>query len=143
MAKPKLQTEGKDYSAALGFFDASIEFNLPGKPAAVGPVRGIGTSMTQAAFQELQKRYFDKKGPNDTQYVTFGREAILAILAQYDCAGIKFYFVQRANTASNQLTLAMVGVDEKNNDLTTPSAGGAAGTTTQQTLTTDWGNDYP
>lgn len=145
--KPKYSSEGKDFVPGQGFIDADLEFNLPGKPTAPGPVRGAGTPITAAAFQELQKRYHGKKKPNDTQYVTFGREAILSILAQYDCAGIKFYFVERADTTTNQLTLAMVGVDENNNDLnttgTTVTAAAATLADPQTSLTTDYGSGFP
>src|SRR5258706_2335016 len=116
--KPKYQTDGKDYNSTTGKFeDAYLEFNLPGKPTAPGPVKGVGTPISKAAFQEMQSRYTGSKKPTDTEYVTFGREAILSILAQNDCAGIKFYYVERADTTSKQLTLAIVGVDDNNNDL--------------------------
>jgi hypothetical protein len=140
--KPKLLADGKDYVQGQGFVDASLEINLPGKPTTVGPVRGVGTPITKTAFQEMQNRYFANKQPNDTQYVTFGREAILSILAQYDCAGIKFYFAQRMDTNTNQLTLCMVGVDEANHDLSTPSTVAGA-TSTQDSLMTDVGSGYP
>ena len=140
--KPKLLAEGKDYAQGQ-FVDASLEINLPGKPSTVGPVRGVGTPVTKAAFQEMQNRYFANKQANDTQHVTFGREAILSILAQYDCAGIKFYFVERMDTKTKQLTLSMVGVDENNNDLSTSSTGTAAAVSPQDSLISEQGTGYP
>src|SRR5436190_21455943 len=104
--KPKYTAEGKDYSGGK-FVDASLEFVLPAVPANPGPVRGSGTPMSMAAFTELKRKYNVRKGPNDTEWVTFSREAILTILAQNDCAGVKFYFVERIGTTTNQLTLTM------------------------------------
>lgn len=141
--KPKLQADGKDFNPSTGKFeDVYLDINLPGKPANPGPVRGAGTPVTKAAFQEMQSRYFSRKQPNDTQYVTYGREAILSILAQYDCAGIKFYFVDRADTTTKQLTLTMVGVDENNNDLTSIATTGSAAAS-QEALTSEFGTGYP
>src|SRR5262245_40754313 len=116
--KPKYTSEGKDYSGGR-FVDADLEFNLPATPTSPGPVRGSGTPVSKAAFAELQSRYNSKKGPYDTDYVIFSREAILTILAQNDCAGIKFYFVSRPDTTTNQLTLTMAGVDVNGKDLST------------------------
>ncbi len=142
---PKYQSEGKDYSPAKGFHDADLDFNLPGKPAVPGPVKGAGTPVSAAAFKEMQSRYVKGKKKHDTEYITFGREAILSILSQFDCAGIKFYFVERHDTNNKQLTLAMVGVDEKNNDLVNTVKGvvGAAGVAAQDTMTTDFGTGFP
>ena len=137
--KPKYTAEGKDYSGGK-FVDANLEFNLPGPPTNPGPVRAAGTPVSRAAFTELQTQYNANRKPGDTEFVTFSREAILTILAQNDCAGIKFYFVNRADTTTNQLTLTMAGVDANNNDLTTVDAASA---TSQTTLLTEFGTGYP
>ncbi len=143
--KPKYQAEGKDFSSSQGFFDADLDFNLPGKPTAPGPVKGAGTPLSKSAFNEMQSRYTKGKKPHETEYITFGKEAILSTLAQFDCAGIKFYFVERHDTTTKQLTLAMVGVDENNNDLVNAStaATGAAIDPSQTTMTSDMGTGWP
>ena len=137
--KPKYTAEGKDYSGGK-FVDATLEINLPGPPSNPGPVRAAGTPVSRAAFTELQNQYNANKKPSDTVSVTFSREAILTILAQNDCAGIKFYFVNRADTTTNQLTLTMAGVDVNNNDLNTVDTTSA---TSEATLLTEWGGGYP
>ena len=114
--KPKYSSEGKDFIGGK-FQDVDLEFNLPGKPANPGSVRGAGTPFSKAAFDELKGKYGSWKSLDDTESVTFGREAILTILAQYDCAGIRFNFVERIGTKTKQLTLVMEGVDENNNPL--------------------------
>jgi hypothetical protein len=139
--KPKYQAEGKDYTPAKGFHDADLDFTLPGKPATPAPVAGAGEPISKAAFDELKRRYAAYKGINDTEHVTFSREAILSILAQYGCAGIKFYFVERMGTKTKQLTLAMAGVDENNNDLTNTES--AKLSTAQPTLISDLGHGHP
>ena len=137
--KPKYTAEGKDYSGGK-FVDATLEINLPGPPSNPGPVRATGTPVSKAAFTELQNKYNSNKGPDDTVSVTFSREAILTILAQNDCAGIKFYFVNRLDTTTNQLTLTMAGVDANNVDLDTTDAASA---TSQTILLTEVGTGYP
>ncbi len=139
--KPKYMAEGTDFTGGT-FKDADLEFNLPGKPVNPGKVRGAGTPISKAAFDELKSRYTKTKGPNDTESVTFSREAILTILAQYDCAGIKFYFVERIDTTTKQLTLTMAGVDENDKDLDNKETG-ATLITAQNTLLTDKGSGFP
>ena len=139
--KPKYIADGRDFSGGH-FIDASLDFNLPGTPTNPGPVRGSGSPISKAAFNELKARYMSKKGPFDTEWVTFSRESILTILAQNDCAGIKFYFVEREGTGKNQLTLVMAGVDVTNTDLSTTGDGQALAST-QDTLLSEQGNGYP
>jgi hypothetical protein len=140
--KPTYTANGKDYSGGK-FIDASLEFTLPGPPTNPGPVQGAGAPVSKAAFEEMKARYLNVKGKNDTEWITFSREAILTILAQNDCAGIKFYFVERMETTSHQLTLTMAGVDANNNDLTTANGGQALLSDGGGTLYTDSGNGHP
>jgi hypothetical protein len=144
--KPKYSSEGKDFIGGK-FQDADLEFNLPGKPANPGTVRGAGTPFSKAAFDVLKGKYDSRKGVNDTESVTFGREAILTILAQYDCAGIKFNFVERMGTTTQQLTLVMEGVDENNkplgNDLIEANQTNTTLTAAQSTLLMELGTGHP
>jgi len=142
MAKhPNLLAEGKDYAPEKGFFNNDLTFNLPAGPTIPGPVYGVGTPVSATAFAEMKSRYQKNKKPNDTEYVTFGREAILSLLAQYNCAGIKFYFVERHDTTTGQLTVAMVGVDPNNNDLNNVPIGVTA--PMESTLAADFGVGFP
>jgi hypothetical protein len=71
------------------------------------------------------KKINDEKQPKS---VTFGKEALLTILSQQGCEGIKFYFGKRSSTQWAReckyskyegLTLVAVGVDSNNKDIGT------------------------
>lgn len=145
--KPKYKAEGQDYSKERGFFNAEIDVSMPDIPSPPpNPdknwVAGAGEPVTTAAFNKMVSDYTSQKSPNDTEFVTFSREALLSVLSQFGCAGIKFVFAQRPNTTTNQLTLVMVGVDDKNNPLTS-SAGDQNLLGSQDPYYSNKGNGWP
>lgn len=143
MAKnQKLSVDGKDYSPDKGFFDATLNILLPGAPDKQGPVAGLGTPISKAIFEELRRRYGPGPGDPKTDWVMFSRETILTILAQYNCAGIRFYFVERPYTDSKQLTLVMAGVDAEGNDLVSKGEG-VGGDGDEGTYFGNWVSGYP
>ena len=121
--------------------DVDQTSNLLGQSELSGPLKGVGTPISKADYTEPKKRYFAFKGQHDTEFVTFGREAILSILNQTDCAGIKFYFVERMDTTTKQLTLVLAGVDENNNDLNTVTPAGEP--TGKDTFMVEFGSGQP
>ena len=118
----KYKAQGRDFAGGQ-FITTELEFNLPNPPGNPGPVKGRGIPVSVAFFKELQRRYLGTNTPppedSRTQSVTFSMEAILSVLAQNDCAGIKFYFVEREGTTTKQLTLVMAGVEVNGKDLVT------------------------
>jgi hypothetical protein len=125
--KTKYQAQGKDYEQGK-FVDKELDFDLPDPPA-----NAAGIPISKAAFDAMRGDY--DPGPGGTQSVTFSREALLTTLAQYGCAGIKFYFAKR----NGRITLIMVGVDNTGTELTNK----AADLGTQATLYSDWGHCNP
>lgn len=131
----KYKARGKDFVLGQGFVEKELEFDLPGPPVTAPPVVTAGMPISKSAFREMLKGY--NPGKSGTKSITFSKEAILTILAQYGCAGIKFYFAQRANTTTGQLTLVMCGVDEKNQDLENLAATEGEGTLLEEFGTGD------
>jgi hypothetical protein len=131
----RYKAQGKDYVAGQGFVEKELEFDLPGPPGGAPPVVTAGTPISKAAFREMLKGY--SPGKFGTKSITFSKEAILTILAQYGCEGIKFYFVQRANTTTGQLSLVMCGVNAKNEDLENLAATDGEGTLLEEFGTGD------
>jgi hypothetical protein len=107
--KTKYTAEGKDVDSSGKFVDAELTFDLPEPPAT-----RAGMPISKAAFQALKKAYNPAGG---TEAVTFDRESLLTILAQYGCTGIRFHFVKKPATTGERLTLAMVGIDASGQEL--------------------------
>lgn len=90
-------------------------------------VNGFGRYISLEVATELMEGFsndFKKKEP--VCAVTFGKEALLSLLSQKNCEGIRFYFGKRSGKQWDKsskyakvegLTLVAIGVDEKNNDL--------------------------
>jgi len=77
------------------------------------------------AYHEHKVKLKDEKQP---KAVTFGKEALLTILSQKGCEGIRFYFGKRSKSLWQKeckyskfegMTLVAVGVDADNKDLGT------------------------
>lgn len=123
MAKEKLKATGKTFENGQ-YKDADLEINMPNRPNT--GVAGAGIPLSKSAFDEMMK------GKDPNRSTTFSREAILTILSQYGCAGIKF-IVANSPIKQGKETLIMVGVDDNNNTLLR-----AAGDT-EPTLFMDYG----
>lgn len=94
-------------------------------------VCGYGKVVTNNVAKSFIKAFHDEyiKGKKDTNMVagvTFGKEALLSILAQNNCEGIRFYFGKRTTAQWDAsysgekydgLTLVAIGVDANNVDL--------------------------
>jgi hypothetical protein len=93
----KIELNGYDYSKVDGkFVKKSLFYKEPDptKPYA------HGEPTTVSAAQVFLKNYWNEIKDNDdanTQPIafTFGKENLLALLAQEDCVGIKFYLGKR------------------------------------------------
>jgi hypothetical protein len=126
--KPKYTAEGKDYDGSK-FVDKDLTFDLP-EPGA----KRAGLPVSKAAFKALKDAY-DPKG--DTESVTFDREALLTLLSQYGCAGVRFHFVKKPAASGLRLTLAMVGIDGNGQELT------ATTSSTGDPMYYEWGSCLP
>lgn len=128
--KTKYTADGKDFQNGK-FIDKELNFDLPNPPQTAG------MPISTAAFDKLVKGY--DPGSLVTTAVTFSKEALLTVLAQYGCAGIKFYFAIRDDSGSKRLTLVMVGVDSSGNDLKNLTAEVGS----EPALLMDWGHCTP
>jgi hypothetical protein len=128
--KPKYTAEGKDLDSNGKFIDKELTFDLPEPPAT-----RAGMPISKAAFQALKNAYNPGGG---TEAVIFDRESLLTIMAQYGCAGIKFYLVKKPTLTGERITLAMVGVDANNQELSKTTAMGPG-----DPLYYDWGTCTP
>lgn len=124
--KTNYKAMGKDYENGK-FVDKELNFDLPNPPPTAG------FPISKAAFKALREAY--DPGIGGTTSVTFSKEALLTILAQYGCAGIQFYFAKR----NGRLTLVMVGVDSGGNELLNNEADPGS----ESTLYSDWGSCTP
>jgi hypothetical protein len=63
---------------------------------------------------QLTQNYREQANSGDVLGEFFGKQALLSILSQEGCVGIRCYFGKRAN---GQLALVLTGVDENEDDL--------------------------
>jgi hypothetical protein len=82
---------------------------------------GIGHPATPAAAKAMIEQYQQGLGPDATICITMGRNAILRILSEEGCEGIRFYFAQSHDKYRNPLSgttgLVAIGIDETIGDL--------------------------
>lgn len=70
------------------------------------------TSIEDAA--QLIRNYQEQANSGDVLSEFFGKEALLSILNQEGCVGIRCYFAKRVN---GQLSLVLTGADENEDDM--------------------------
>jgi hypothetical protein len=109
------------------FKEGELSFDLPDDSIVNGFGRYISKDVANVLISAFRK-YLESHNDKQPYAVTFGKEAILSILAQKDCEGIRFYFGKRSKDQWGEkskyadkegITLVAVGVDEKNKDLST------------------------
>jgi hypothetical protein len=135
--KPKYKAEGLNFTPQGGFSYSEFDYSLPGTPASPR-VAAYGKPITQAAHDELVRLY-KSKNSGQTEHVTFSKEAILTILAQNGCEGIRFVFCQSHQTQANRITLIMAGVNGDGDPLKSTELTG----TEQETLMMEEGTGWP
>lgn len=128
--KTRYTADGKDFQNGK-FIDKELSFDLPNPPQTAG------LPISAAAFQNMVNGF--DPGPLTTTAVTFSKEALLTVLSQYGCAGIKFYFAVREDESGKRLTLVMAGTDANGNDLKNATAESGY----ESTLYVDWGTCTP
>ena len=65
--------------------------------------------------------------PNQNAAIVFDARPLLLLLSQKNCKGIRFYYARKGNTANDEETLVLVGVDESGNDLNFSNSTGKTG----------------
>lgn len=66
---------------------------------------------------KLTKNYRNQMNPEDKKGGFFGEKAILTLLSQQDCVGIRYYYGLNEKEEKKVQVLVIVGVDKNENDL--------------------------
>lgn len=124
--KNKVKRRGIALDVNKKLDEAELTFNDQSDDDVCGYGRLIANDAAAIIINAYDEHISKMKGETQNKAVTFGKEALLDILAQKGCEGIRFYFGKRSKdfwekgskySKFEGLTLVAVGVDANNEDL--------------------------
>ncbi|HEX2934005.1 MAG TPA: hypothetical protein VHO72_01510 [Bacteroidales bacterium] len=124
--KNKLKRRGIAIDVNKKLNEAELTFDDQSDDDVCGFGRLIANDAAAIIINAYDEHVSKMKGETQNKAVTFGKEALLDILSQRGCEGIRFYFGKRNKDLWEKgskyskfegLTLVAVGVDANNEDL--------------------------
>lgn len=124
--KNKIKRKGIALDANKKLDEVEMAFDDQSDDDVCGYGRLIANDAAAIMLNAYDEHISKIKGEKQNKAVTFGKEALLDILSQKGCEGIRFYFGKRSKDIWEKgskyskfegLTLIAVGVDAKNEDL--------------------------
>lgn len=124
--KNKVKRRGIALDVNKKLDEAELTFDDQSDDDVCGYGRLIAGDAAAIMINAYDEHISKTKGEKQNKAVTFGKEALLSILSQKGCEGIRFYFGKRNKDTWEKgskyskyegLTLVAVGVDAKNQDL--------------------------